>query len=80
MKVTSETIGNYSINSIRAKKNISASRRAESVHTDTINQNEKDFFMKLYPENKEEIMDFHFYGRSGKMSGVNLGKLIDKRG
>ena len=45
-----------------------------------ISNDERDFFLNLYPDNKEEIIDYHHYLRSGKMSGVSLGSLFDRRG
>jgi hypothetical protein len=45
-----------------------------------VSSDEKNFFEKLYPEKKSEIMDYHFYGREGKMSGVSVGSQFDKRG
>lgn len=45
-----------------------------------VSSEEKKFFMNLYPENSKEIMDYHFYERNGKLSGVSVGSLLDKRG
>ena len=52
----------------------------QAVKKTQISTEERDFFLNLYPENKEEIMDYHHYLRSGKMSGVSLGSLFDRRG
>lgn len=48
--------------------------------TQEVSNEEKKYFMNLYPENTKEIMDYHFYERSGKLSGVSVGSLLDKRG
>ena len=45
-----------------------------------ITEEEKQFFSGIYPDKKEAIMDYHFYQKDGRMSGVSLGTLIDRRG
>ncbi len=45
-----------------------------------LSKKEKRFFAGMYPENKSEIMEYHFYSKTGKMSGVHLGSKIDRRG
>jgi len=45
-----------------------------------ISNKEKEFFAQLYPDNISSIMDYHYYQRSGQMSGVAVGSLIDRRG
>ncbi len=40
---------------------------------------EKEFFSQLYPNDKL-VMDYHFYRKSGEMSGVSVGSLLDRRG
>jgi len=45
-----------------------------------LSKKEKRFFAGMYPENKNEIMEYHFYGKTGKITGVYLGSKIDKRG
>ncbi len=45
-----------------------------------ISTKEKEFFAHLYPDNIASIMDYHYYQRSGEMSGVAVGSLIDRRG
>jgi hypothetical protein len=49
--------------------------KQENLTTD-----EKKFFARLYPNNESEVVDYHFYERNGKLSGVKIGSLIDKRG
>ncbi len=46
----------------------------------TVTNEEKKFFAGLYPENKTDIMNYHFYHKNGKMQGVTLGTIFDKRG
>lgn len=81
MKITSNTIGNYSPNYTGNIK--PAAKQAETLNaapTDKINEEEKMFFLNMYPENKSEIVDYYFYKRSGKMAGVTVGSLFDRRG
>ncbi len=85
MKISTNPIGNYS--PALVQKNNSAvpqseSLQAEPAKTDklVLSSKEKQFFAKLYPEKTNEIMDYHFYQKSGKLSGVSLGTIIDRRG
>lgn len=61
------------LNSIETKS--AAVNAAENINSD-----EKEFFVNLYPQNQNEITDYHFYQKSGKMSGVSVGSLFDRRG
>ena len=61
-------------------KTPAAIAKAQQAKQGSLQQEEKDFFAKLYPQNKAEVADYHFYERSGKLSGVKLGSLIDRRG
>lgn len=60
--------------------NIPQVQQSGSTKTEGITNDEKMFFMGLYPENQSEIVDYHFYQKSGKMSGVSVGTLFDRRG
>jgi hypothetical protein len=85
MKISTNTIGNYSPTFIQ--KNNPAVAQSEALQTETpktdkaiLSSKEKQFFAKMYPDKTNEIMDYHFYQKSGKMSGVSLGTIIDRRG
>lgn len=83
MKINANPIGNYSpyntkIANVKPKQNLTAA--GETNKTDLITKEEKKFFTKIYPENKHEIMDYHYYKPTGKMSGVAVGSLLDRRG
>jgi len=69
---------NTSANTTAAVK--AQSNESNTGNTSAVTSEEKKYFMDMYPENKSEIMDYHFYQRSGKMSGVKVGSLIDRRG
>lgn len=81
MKIITNNIGNYGprqiseVNHIKRTTELEQDTKAEKVSTD-----EKKFFMELYPQNKTEITNYHFYQKTGKMSGVSLGSLLDRRG
>lgn len=85
MKISTNTMGNYSPAYI-PKHNPAVpkqeSQQAEASKNDqsVLTSKEKQFFAKMYPDKQNEIMDYHFYQKSGKMSGVSLGTIIDRRG
>ena len=88
MKINTNMIGNYSphiarnVNSAGKTKEAGQKFELQNVapkKTENLTSEEKNFFADLYPEKKNEIND-HFYNRSGEMSGVKIGSLIDRRG
>ncbi|MFH1194277.1 MAG: hypothetical protein V1720_01115 [bacterium] len=81
MKITNNVAGNYNPYAIKntvpkdaVPKQI-VTKAAENISTE-----EKNFFARLYPEKKSEIIDYHFYQRSGEMKGVSIGSTFDRRG
>lgn len=91
MRITTNSIGNYTPNIQKpavAKTAIPkpSVAKSEIIKTDTadlsgvINKEEKKFFAEMYPQQKKEVMDYHFYKKSGSMSGVSVGSLLDRRG
>ncbi|MFO7445010.1 MAG: hypothetical protein R6W90_01530 [Ignavibacteriaceae bacterium] len=89
MKISTNSIGNYTPNikpkTVHNEKfNIETNQNLQvknpSVAESSITQEEKDFFMGLYPQNTGEIDSYHFYHKSGKMAGIILGSQIDRRG
>jgi len=89
MKITTNSIGNYSPqvnrNSVQQTKFTQKTNKAESKNVVKSNNGglttaEKNFFMKAYPQNKSEIIDYHFYQKDGKMSGNKIGSLFNRRG
>lgn len=80
MKVSTNSIGNY--NPVIANKNnitptIKTEKSAEALKVST---EEKKFFTKLYPDEKDQINNYHFYNKDGDKNGVSLGSLFDRRG
>ena len=89
MRITTNSIGNYSPQSIQTKTANISKVKANStrnlnkpVEKNELNlsREEKNFFVKQYPLNKNEIVDYHFYKRNGETDGVKVGSLIDRRG
>lgn len=81
MKISTNSVGNYSPIKFRETQVAKQVDKApEQNKTQEISNKEKQFFASMYPEKKSEIMDYYFYQKSGKMSGVQLGSLVDKRG
>jgi hypothetical protein len=81
MAVSMNSIGNYSaygLNSARSNKtNINNNAAAKS---ENINPDEKKFFAEMYPAKQNEIMEYYYYERSGKMNGISVGTNLDRRG
>ncbi|MFH0734135.1 MAG: hypothetical protein V1773_07510 [bacterium] len=81
MMITSNTIGNYNPYSINNSRTVSDLKNTQTADNNTkVTSEEKEFFTKMYPENKTEIIDYHYYQRTGKMSGVSVGSMFDRRG
>ncbi len=82
MKISTNYAGNYNPYKINnSKTQITKTDKVKDIkHVTEINQSEKAFFKSVYPNNEAEINNYHFYEPSGKLSGVSLGSLFDKRG
>jgi hypothetical protein len=78
MKIQPTSFGNY--NQIHSKNNLNVEKNHELKNDIKITKEEKKFFSKLYPEQKESIENYHFYNREGDINGALLGSLFDKRG
>ena len=81
MALNLNTIGNYSPSGIKTNhQSFSAKSSNDFAGADNISSDEKEYFADMYPSNKTEIMDYSFYGRTGKMNGVSIGINLDRRG
>ena len=78
MKITTNNIGNYSLSNITAKVQQKAVAKGVQKNM-SISNKEKEFFTKLYPTQRDEIINYHFYSNKGQMSGVSVSKNIDRR-
>lgn len=82
MRIDTNSIGNYSayLKPVQARPKVENAVAVEPTKVTNVTNEEKNFFVKMYPENRTEIMDYHFYQRNGKMAGVSVGSLFDRRG
>jgi len=85
MRVTTNSIGNYFPQQTRNVANVSRSENvakttAKNSIEQPISNKEKEMFVKMYPKQKSEIMEYHYYQKNGVMSGVTVGSLLDRRG
>lgn len=79
MKVTTNSIGNYSPAYFKSNQNTQA-KSALNEPQKMISADEKKFFANLYPAQREDVMNYRFYNSKGKISGVLVGSKFDKRG
>jgi len=80
MGVNFNSIGNYNTKSINNNYKKVVSKKEDTIATDKIDKNEKLFFANLYPDKRNEVLNYSFYERTGKMNGVTIGTNFDKRG
>lgn len=77
MKITTNSFGNYSLNRVNQNHQI---QKTQIDKKNELTSAEKQFFANLYPEKTDEILKYEFYNAKGKVSGVVVGSLFDKRG
>lgn len=80
MKITTNPIGNYSLGSVRKVQSAPKMKETLPAEENSLTNTEKEYFAKAYPNQKTEIMKYHFYNAEGKYSGVAVGNNIDRRG
>lgn len=85
MKIGTNSIGNYGFKISKSseeqiKLRPQTENNSQNQNENKISNEEKNFFKTLYPTSTEEIANYHFYESSGRMSGVKLGSLFDRRG
>jgi hypothetical protein len=79
MKVTTNSVGNYQPAYMKANT-VNRSGAAQKPAAENISVEEKKFFAELYPARKNEIVGYQSYTSKGKVSGVHVGSLFDRRG
>lgn len=77
MKITTDSVGNYGPAYVG---NTASSSAAKKTTAPEITLEEKKFFANMYPARQNEIMDYEFYNSKGRVAGVTVGSLIDRRG
>lgn len=81
MAVSMNSVGNYSAYGLNnAKPNKTNPNNNAAAKTENINPDEKKFFAEMYPAKQNEIMEYYYYERSGKMNGISVGTNLDRRG
>ena len=81
MAVSMNSIGNYSAYGLNnAKTNKTNVNNNAAAKRKSINPDEKKFFAEMYPAKQNEIMEYYYYERSGKMNGISVGTNLDRRG
>jgi len=78
MKVSTTSFGNYK--PVRTNQTTQLNESKLKNNDPKITNEEKKYFSKLYPDEKEIIENYHFYNRNGDKNGVSLGSLVDRRG
>lgn len=79
MKISTNSIGNYGQTYLKPNQ-VNRNETMQKTNTDTISSEEKNFFAKLYPAQKDEILGYQSYNSKGKISGVHVGSIFDRRG
>ncbi|MCH7962717.1 MAG: hypothetical protein IH950_05715 [Bacteroidetes bacterium] len=77
MKILMNAVNNYTLQSLNKIDN---RNKIKNELAGALSKDEKNFFAEVYPKNRSEIMDYHYYNNTGKMSGVSVGSNIDRRG
>lgn len=78
MKVSTNNIGNYSPAYFKA--DLAKTDALQKTKAESISVEEKKFFADLYPAKKDEVLGYQLYNSKGKVSGVHVGSLFDRRG
>lgn len=69
-------INNISVNSRISRAYSQNVKSSEEV----LNEKEKQFFAQMFPDKSSEIMEYSFYGKSGKLNNIKIGSHFDRRG
>ncbi|MFN3694186.1 MAG: hypothetical protein ACK4UV_04180 [Ignavibacterium sp.] len=69
-------INNITVNS---RINRAYSQNVKSSE-EVLNEKEKQFFAQMFPDKSSEIMEYSFYGKSGKLNNIKIGSHFDRRG
>lgn len=81
MAVSMNSIGNYSAyNFNTSKAGKTTSKNNLPFNHEGINNEEKKFFAEMYPAKQNEIMEYYYYEKSGRMNGIAVGTNLDRRG
>ncbi len=80
MKIGQNTNQNFINNiSVNSKINRAYTQNLKSSE-EVLNEKEKKFFAQMFPDKSPEIMEYSFYGKSGKLNNIKIGSHFDRRG
>jgi hypothetical protein len=79
MRVSTNSIGNYHPTYTKAAT-ANKTEAAQKINAEIISAEEKKYFAKLYPAKQDEILGYQLYNSKGKVSGIHVGSLFDRRG
>lgn len=80
MAVSMNSVGNYSAYGLNHAKTSKTNVKNAFAQGENINPDEKKFFAEMYPTKQNEIMEYYYYERSGRMNGISVGTNLDRRG
>lgn len=80
MAVSMNSVGNYSAYGLNHAKTSKTNVKNAFAQGENINPDEKKFFAEMYPAKQNEIMEYYYYERSGRMNGISVGTNLDRRG
>lgn len=80
MIINQTSNGNYARVNTKPRTQSFLPAQEKNNTSDKIDSNEKRFFAKIFPDSQEDIMNYHFYEKSGKMNGIKIGSNYDRRG
>lgn len=80
MKISTNSIGNYKPITTHQKQNVSDVKSKNNEDALKVTSEEKKFFTKMYPNDKEQIQQYHYYTKDGSKNNVAIGSLFDRRG
>lgn len=80
MKIEQKSNLNFVNNiSVNSRINRTYSQNVKSSE-EVLNEKEKQFFAQMFPDKSSEIMEYSFYGKSGKVNNIKIGSHFDRRG
>jgi len=77
MKISTNAINNYVLQPVKQANHTVANKK---LSAGALSDDEKKFFVKAYPDKKNEVIDYQYYNRKEKLTGVVLGTIVDRKG
>ena len=77
MKISTNAVNNYFPQPV---KNVNRADNVKNQSAAALSDDEKKFFVKAYPDKKNEVIEYQYYNRKEKLTGVVTGSIIDRKG